>query len=103
MHSIGRSRPRPAINLKLTAKGERNSLFEDYPTEEEVLTDTLPRASTTRWATWKGRGNAIDDDVSRSSTWLHIEDFQRKDLCGRHRFGRACGDGFAGLGSHQRQ
>ena len=47
----------------------------------------------------KGLGNAIDNDDKCSSTWLRIEDFQRHDLHGRHRFGRARDGSFSDLGS----
>jgi hypothetical protein len=45
----------------------------------------------------KGLGNAIDNDDSRSSTWLCIKDFQQHGLRGRNWFGWFRDHGFAGV------
>src|SRR5260370_19498809 len=54
--------------------------------------------STTRRATMKGLGNAIDNEDSRSSTSLRTKVFQQHDGRDRNRPGWLRNNGFAGGG-----
>jgi hypothetical protein len=67
-----------------------------------VLTDNLAARINDSAGKHERAGNAIDNDGSRSSTWLHIKDFQRHGLRGHHWFGRFGDHGFAGVGSRYR-
>jgi hypothetical protein len=53
----------------------------------------------TQRANMKRLGNAIDNDGSRSSTWLRTKDFQQHGLRGRNWLGRFRDLGFVGVGS----
>jgi hypothetical protein len=72
-----------------------------------VLTEILAAHINDATGKTKGLGrkdleNAIDNDDFRSSTWLRTKDFQRHGLRGHNWFGWFCGDGFAGVGSRDR-
>jgi hypothetical protein len=64
-----------------------------------VLTDTLAAHINDAAGKPERAGNAIDNDDSRSSNWLRIEDFQRHGQRDRNWSGRFGDHGFAGVGS----